>query len=101
MKAVRRLELRQGDEREERVAQEILTLLHHGCGGMPGRILRISEFARQLGPWSDEVFRALADLDHQGYVVFLGAGPTVSITSAGVARVEGSDRSHRRAHLLG
>lgn len=81
--------------REARIREELLQLLHECSDGRSGRILRLSEFVEKLGPWRDEVFRALMDLDESGHVAFLAAGPTIGLTARGAARVRARGPARR------
>ncbi len=54
----------------------------------PRSLVRVSAFADQLGVWREELFRVIEFLDRKGYLVYHGAGPSVSLTRQGVDYVE-------------
>lgn len=74
--------------RQERMRFEVLAMLYQGCDGKTGCVLRVSTFADNLGVWREELFRVIEWLDRKGYLVYHGAGPSVSLTRQGVDYVE-------------
>ena len=76
-------------EREERMRYEVLRMLHEAWKREPDRpSVHAYVFAADLGVWHAELFRVIEFLDRKGYVTYMGAGPLVAITPAGVHYLE-------------
>lgn len=68
---------------------EVLRMLYDAWKQEPDRAaIHAYTFATDLGVWQAELFRVIEFLDRKGYVVYLGAGPLVHITPAGVRYLE-------------
>ena len=74
--------------REERMRYEVLLMLYRATEGAMDRPFNVVRFTQDLGVWHAELFRVVEWLDRKGFVRYLGAGPTVSLTPRGIAYIE-------------
>jgi hypothetical protein len=79
-------------EREERMRYEVLLMLYHAARASPENAVNAWGFAQDLGVWHAELFRVVEFLERRGLVEYLGAGPVVRITAAGIEYVESEPR---------
>lgn len=82
--------------REERMRYEVLRMLYDATGAAEDGAVRAWSFAPDLGVWREELFRVIEFLDRKRYLEYLGAGPTVRITRAGVEYIE-SEAERRKS----
>lgn len=68
---------------------EVLRMLYDAARRAPAGEVHAWGFAGELGVWHTEVFRAIDFLDREGLLEYLGAGPLVRISPAGIDLVEG------------
>ena len=87
----------QRKEREERMRYEVLLMLYTAAQSAPGDAVQAWGWAQDLGVWHEELFRVFEFLDRAGLIEYLGAGPLVRITQAGIDYIEseGKRRSIR------
>lgn len=75
---------------------EVLRILYDAWKAEPERAeVQAFAFASDLGVWHAELFRVIEFLDRKGFVVYLGAGPIVRITPAGIRYLEEEAKGRR------
>jgi hypothetical protein len=82
-------------EREERMRYEVLLMLHRAARGSGENAVNAWGFAQDLGVWHAELFRVVEFLERKGLVEYLGAGPVIRITAAGIDFVEAAPDRRR------
>ena len=74
---------------------EVLSLLYQATEGGVERPLNVVKFTEDIGTWELELYRVVEWLDRRGFVRYLGAGPTVSLTERGVDYIEKEARRRK------